>query len=132
MNPASGWIWLDRAVLIAAHDEQLAEHGGAAGLRDEGLFDSALGHPLDLAAYASPDVCALAVSYAVGLAQNHPFVDGNKRTAFIAMELFLWLNGMELIASDAECVLVMLSVASSEWDEATLVSWLRERIAPRV
>ena len=132
MNPASGWFWLDRAVLIAAHDEQLAEHGGAAGLRDEGLFDSALARPLNLAAYESPDACALAASYAIGLAQNHPFIDGNKRTAFIAMALFLWLNGVELIASDAECVLVMLSVASSEWDEATLAAWLRERIAPRV
>jgi death-on-curing family protein len=132
MNPANGWIWLDRAVLIAAHDEQLAEHGGATGLRDEGLFDSALGRPLNLAAYESPDVCALAASYAVGLAKNHPFIDGNKRTALIAMELFLWLNGAELIASDAECVLVMLAVATSEWDEATLAAWLRERVAPRL
>ena len=131
MNPASGLIWLDRAVLIAAHDEQLAEHGGAAGFRDEGLFDSALARPLNLAAYESPDACALAASYAVGLAKNHPFVDGNKRTAFIAMELFLWLNGFELTAGDAECVLVMLSIASSEWDEATLAAWLREHTAPR-
>ena len=131
MKPASGWIWLDRAVLIAAHDEQLAEHGGAAGFRDEGLFDSALARPLNLAAYESPDACALAASYAVALAKNHPFIDGNKRTAFVAMELFLLLNGHELNASDAECVLAMLAVASSEWDEATLATWLRERIAPR-
>ena len=131
MSPASGWIWLDRAVLIAAHDEQLAEHGGAAGFRDEGLFDSALARPLNLAAYESPDACALAASYAVGLAKNHPFVDGNKRTAYIAMELFLWLNGFEPTAGDAECVLVMLSIASSEWDEATLAAWLREHTAPR-
>ncbi|HRK78084.1 MAG TPA: type II toxin-antitoxin system death-on-curing family toxin [Thiobacillus sp.] len=131
MNPASDWIWLDRAVLIAAHDEQLAEHGGAAGFRDEGLFDSALARPLNLAAYESPDVCALAASYAVALAKNHPFVDGNKRTAFIAMELFLALNGHELNATDAECVLAMLAVAASEWDEATLAAWLRERTAPR-
>ena len=127
----SDWIWLDRAVLIAAHDEQLAEHG-AAGFRDEGLFDSALARPLNLAAYESPDACALAASYAVGLAKNHPFVDGNKRIAFIAMELFLWLNGLELVVSDAECVLVTLSVASSEWDEATLATWLREHTAPRI
>ncbi len=128
----SDWIWLDRAVLIAAHDEQLAEHGGAEGFRDEGLFDSALARPLNLAAYESPDACALAASYAVGLAKNHPFVDGNKRIAFIAMELFLWLNGLELVVSDAECVLVTLSVASSEWDEATLATWLREHTAPRI
>lgn len=124
-------MWLDRAVLIAAHDEQLAEHGGAVGFRDEGLFDSALARPLNLAAYESPDACALAASYAVGLAKNHPFVDGNKRTAFISMELFLWLNGFELTTGDAECVLVTLSIASSEWGEATLAGWLREHTAPR-
>ena len=127
----SAWVWLDRAVLIAAHDEQLAEHGGAAGFRDEGLFDSALARPLNLAAYESPDVSALAASYTVALAKNHPFVDGNKRTAFVTMELFLWLNGHELNAGDAECVLAMLNVAAGEWDEATLAAWLRERIAPR-
>ncbi|OJZ17809.1 MAG: death-on-curing protein [Thiobacillus sp. 65-29] len=125
------WVWLDRAVLIAAHDEQLAEHGGAAGFRDEGLFDSALARPLNLANYESPDVSALAASYAVALAKNHPFVDGNKRTAFVAMELFLWLNGQDLNAGDAECVLAMLAVAGGEWDEATLAAWLRERIAAR-
>jgi death-on-curing protein len=127
----SHWVWLDRAVLIAAHDEQLAEHGGAAGFRDEGLFDSALARPLNLAAYESPDVCALAASYAVALAKNHPFLDGNKRTAFVAMELFLWLNSHELDASDAECVLAMLNIAASEWDEVTLAAWLRERVVPR-
>lgn len=131
MPPASAWVWLDRAVLIAAHDEQLAEHGGAAGFRDECLFDSALARPLDLVACESPDACALAASYAVALAKNPPFIDGNKRTAFVAMELFLLLNGHELNASDADCVLAMLAVASSEWDEATLAAWLREHVAPR-
>jgi death-on-curing protein len=128
---ANDWIWLGRAVLIAAHDEQLAEHGGAAGFRDEGLLDSALARPLNLAAYGKPDASALAASYAVGLAKNHPFVDGNKRTAFIAMELFLWLNGFELNANDAECVLAMLAVAAGEWDEATLAAWLRSHLAAR-
>ncbi len=127
----SHWVWLDRAVLIAAHNEQLAEHGGAAGFRDEGLFDSALARPPNLAAYESPDAAALAASYAVAVAKNHPFADGNKRTAFVAMELFLWLNGHELNASDAECVLAMLALAAGEWDEATLAAWLRERVAPR-
>ena len=126
----SDWVWLDRAVLIAAHDEQLAEHGGAAGFRDEGLFDSALARPLNLAAYGEPDVCALASSYAVALAKNHPFIDGNKRTAFVALELFLTLNDHELNATDAECVLAMLAVAASEWDEATLTAWLRTHTAP--
>lgn len=132
MHPASGWVWLDRAVLIAAHDEQLAEHGGAAGFRDEGLFDSALAHPLNLAAYGKPDGCELAASYCVGPAKNHPFVDGNKRTAFIAMELFLALNGLELNATDAECVLAMLAVAASEWDDAMLTAWLREHVAQSI
>ncbi|MCA1978293.1 MAG: type II toxin-antitoxin system death-on-curing family toxin [Thiobacillus sp.] len=130
-NPAKGWVWLDRAVLIAAHDEQLAEHGGAAGFRDEGLFESALEHPVNLAACETPDVAALASSYAVALAKNHPFIDGNKRTAFVAMEVFLLLSGHELTASDAECVLAMLNVAAGEWDEATLAAWLRESLAPR-
>jgi death-on-curing protein len=125
----SAWVWLNRLVLIAAHDEQLAEHGGAAGFRDEGLLDSALARPLT--AHGDPDACALAASYAVALAKNHPFIDGNKRTAFIAMELFLVLNGHELNATDAECVLAMLSVAASEWDEAALATWLREHTAPR-
>ncbi|PKO61210.1 MAG: type II toxin-antitoxin system death-on-curing family toxin [Betaproteobacteria bacterium HGW-Betaproteobacteria-17] len=127
----SAWVWLNRAVLIAAHDEQLAEHGGAAGFRDDGLFDSALARPLNLAAYDDPDACALAASYAVALAKNHPFIDGNKRTAFVAMELFLMLNGHELNATDAACVLAMLAVAASEWDEATLAAWLRSHTAPR-
>lgn len=126
----SAWVWLSRAVLIAAHDEQLAEHGGAAGFREEGLFDSALARPLNLDAYGDPDACALAASYAVALAKNHPFIDGNKRTAFVAMELFLMLNGHELNATDAECVLAMLAVATSELDEATLAAWLRSRTAP--
>ncbi|MCD6705077.1 MAG: type II toxin-antitoxin system death-on-curing family toxin [Thiobacillus sp.] len=123
----SAWVWLNRAVLIAAHDEQLAEHGGAAGFREEGLFDSALARSLNPDAYGDSDACALAASYAVALAKNHPFIDGNKRTAFVAMELFLMLNGHELNATDAECVLAMLAVAASEWDEATLAAWLRSR-----
>lgn len=123
-------VWLYRAVLIAAHDEQLAKHGGAAGFRDEGLFDSALARPLNLAAYGEPDACTPAASYAVALAKNHPFIDGNKRTAFVAMELFLLLNGQELNATDAECVLAMLAVAGSEWDEATLAAWLRTHTTP--
>ena len=126
----SAWVWLNRAVLIAAHDEQLTEHGGAAGFRDEGLFDSALSRPLNPDAYGDPDVSALAAAYAVALAKNHPFIDGNKRTAFVAMELFLMLNGHELNATDAECVLAMLAVAASEWDEATLAAWLRTHTTP--
>lgn len=125
------WVWVERSVLLAVHDEQLAEHGGAAGLRDEGLFDSALARPLNLAACGEPDTADLAASYAVGLAKNHPFVDGNKRTAFVAMELFLALNGTELTAGDTDCVLTMLAVAAGDMDESTLADWLRRNSAPR-
>ena len=91
----SRWVWLDPAVLRAVHEEQLAEHGGASGTRDAGLFESALARPENLAAYGAPDAAALAAAYGWGLARNHPFVDGNKRTAFVATELFLMLNGLK-------------------------------------
>ncbi len=125
------WIWIDPAAIIAIHNEQLAEHGGGEGLRDAGLLDSALNRPLNLATYGEPDVAALAASYAVGLSKNHPFVDGNKRTAFVAMELFLALNGRTLTAGDAECVVTMLSVAAGEIDEATLTVWIRQNTVAR-
>src|SRR5437667_1459874 len=101
------WVWLDSSVFRAVHEEQLAEHGGAVGLRDAGLLESALARPTQLAAYGNPDVAALAAAYGFGLARNHPFVDGNKRTAFVAVELFLSINGCELAADDADCVLRM-------------------------
>ncbi|MBU0750846.1 MAG: type II toxin-antitoxin system death-on-curing family toxin [Gammaproteobacteria bacterium] len=127
----SGWIWIERSVLLAVHDEQLAEHGGAVGLRDEGLFDSALGRPLNLAAYGEPDVADLAASYGIGLAKNHPFVDGNKRTAFVAVELFLVLNDYRLVASDADCVLTMLAAAAGDLDEPGFAAWIRNNTKPR-
>ncbi len=125
------WKWLDRQVMLAVHEEQLAEHGGASGLRDEGLFDSALSRPRNLAAYGEPDAAALAASYGYGLARNHPFVDGNKRTAFVAVELFLWLNGQQLQADDADCVLTMLALAAGDLPEDSFAQWLRERVRPR-
>ena len=125
------WIWIDARAIVAIHDEQLAEHGGAAGTRDEGLLASALSRPINLAAYEKPDVAALAASYAVELAKNHPFVDGNKRTAFVALELFLALNGFELNANDVDCVLTMLAVASGEMDEPMLADWIRHNIKKR-
>jgi len=125
---SNGWTWLDPGVLLATHDEQLVEHGGASGVRDMGLFDSALARPRHAALYGSPDVADLAALYARGIARNHPFVDGNKRTAFVAMELFLLLNGHALTADDAECVLMMLAVADGSMDEAACAQWLRERI----
>jgi death on curing protein len=120
------WVWLEADVLRAVHEEQLAEHGGATGTRDEGLFESALARSKNLAAHGEPDVHALAASYGVGLAKNHPFIDGNKRTAFVAVELFIELNGHELMASDADCVLTMLAVASGQMDEDTFARWLRQ------
>ncbi len=122
------WVWLDAAVLRAVHEEQLAEHGGAPGTRDEGLFESALARPQHLAAYGTPDLADLAASYGWGLARNHPFVDGNKRTAFVAVELFLALNGAELTADDRDCVLTMLAVAAGSLDEAGFAAWLRGHV----
>jgi death-on-curing protein len=128
---ARDWNWVDKRALLLLHDESLAEHGGLPGLRDEGLLDSALARPLNLAAYGEPDVCELAASYCVGLAKNHPFLDGNKRAAFLALGLCLYSNGQRLTSTQAEATLAVLAVAASEWDEPTLTAWLRERIAPR-
>lgn len=125
------WVWIDSAVLLAVHDEQLAEHGGAAGTRDMGLFESAVARPQPLAHYGQPDAAQLAATYAFGLARNHPFVDGNKRTAFVAAELFLALNGLKLMAEDAHCVVTMLAVAAGQMDESTFARWLREHSRPR-
>jgi death-on-curing protein len=100
------WVWLDPKVLLAVHEEQLAEHGGAPGTRDLGLFESALARPRNLALYGQPDIADLAAAYGCGIARNHPFIDGNKRTAFVAVELFLLLNEQELLADDANCVLL--------------------------
>ena len=119
------WVWIDSAVIRAVHGEQLAEHGGAPGTRDEGLLESALARPMQLAAYGDPDVAALASAYGYGLAKNHPFIDGNKRTAFVAVELFLALNGSALTASDADCVMTMLALAASDLHEAGFAAWIR-------
>lgn len=127
----SEWVWIDRAVLLAVHDEQLAEHGGAAGTRDVGLFESAIARPLHLAHYGTPDAADLAAAYGYGIARNHPFIDGNKRTAFVATELFLALNGMELLANDADCVTTMLAVAAGQMVEAAFAGWLRQHTQPR-
>ena len=124
-------VRIDAAVIRAVHDEQLAEHGGAAGLRDAGMLESALARPQQLAAYGEPDVAALAAAYGFGLARNDAFVDGNKRTAFVAVELFLALNGCELIAEDADCVVTMLRLAASEIDESDFASWVRANTLAR-
>jgi death-on-curing protein len=125
------WRWVSAEVLLAVHEEQLAEHGGAAGVRDLGLFESALARPQNQAAYGNPDAADLAAAYGVGLAKNHPFIDGNKRTAFVAVELFLALNGHDLVADDADCVLTMLAVAAGSLDEPGFAAWLRTHSRPR-
>ena len=125
------WRWVDRGALVLLHDESLAEHGGASGLREEGLLESALARPLNLAANGSPDVHALAAAYGVGLAKNHPFVDGNKRAAFLAVGMFLRLNGWRLTAPQADAMLTMLGVAAGQMDEAAFAHWLRQHTRAR-
>lgn len=125
------WRWISREALLLLHDESLAEHGGAAGLRDAGLLDSALARPLNLAAYGEPDLADLAASYAVGLARNHPFVDGNKRAAFLAVGLVAALNGHRLAASQIDATQAMLAVASGDLDEAGFAAWLRRYLRAR-
>jgi death-on-curing protein len=119
------WVWIEPNVIWAVHEEQLAEHGGASGVRDAGLLESALARPRNLVSYGQPDAADLAAAYGFGLARNHPFIDGNKRTAFVAVELFLALNGWSLTADDATCVLTMLSLAAGELSEAGFASWIR-------
>ena len=125
------WRWLDKRLLLILHDESLAEHGGASGLRDEGLLDSALARPLNLVAYGKPDTADLAAAYGLGLVKNHAFVDGNKRAALLAVGLFLALNGHRLNASQADATLTTMSLAAGEIDEAGFARWIRANSAPR-
>ena len=125
------WRFIDRRALLLLHDESLAEHGGAPGLRDEGLLESALARPLNLVTYGEPDVAALAAAYGVGLAKNHAFVDGNKRAAFLAVGLFLALNGQRLATTQADATLTMLAVASGDMSEDAFAAWIRSHLLPR-
>lgn len=119
------WNWVRNDVALAVHDEQIAEHGGLAGIRDMTLVESALARPKHLAVYDKPDAAALAAAYAYGVARNHGFVDGNKRTAFVVAVLFLLDNGFALTASDAEAVRIMLATASGNITEIELAAWFR-------
>ncbi len=126
-----GWHWVSEDVVLAIHDEQLAEHGGMAGLRDRSSLLSALARPQHLATYGNPDAADLAACYAVGIARNHAFIDGNKRTVLVvAAGVFLPLNGYKLAASDGETVRVMLSVADGSMPEQELASWFRTHSMP--
>lgn len=125
------WRWIDKQALLLLHGESVAEHGGATGMRDAGLLDSALARAANLAAYGEPDVAALAATYGYGIARNHPFVDGNKRAAFLSVGLFLALNGYRLVTSQAEATVVIFALAAGELPEAEFAAWLRTNIAAR-
>jgi len=122
--------WIRRAFALAAHDRQLAEHGGGIGVRDEGMLESALARPQQLHAYGDPppDLADLAASLAFGLARNHPFVDGNKRTAAVACEVFVMLNGASIEATDLELYPIYLALAEGGLSEADFAAWLRPRL----
>lgn len=129
------WRWVSKQALVLLHGESLATHGGREGMRNEGLLESALMRPQNIVAYADPvhppDAAALAASYGVGLAKNHPFVDGNKRAAFLAVGLFLYLNGQRLQATQTDATLTMLAVAAGDLSEEAFALWLRAHTGPR-
>jgi death-on-curing protein len=123
-------VWLEKALVLAIHDRQVAEHGGSAGMRDDGLLESALARPQQLHAYGdpAPDLADLAAALAYGLARNHPFVDGNKRTAAVCCEAFIVLNGATLEAGDLELFQQYLALAEGKLAERDFSAWLRERL----
>ena len=116
--------WLDPRAVEDIHEQQIAEHGGLHGIRDRGLFESAMARPRHLFAYGSPSIAEMAAAYATGIAKNHAFVDGNKRTAFVAATLFLERNGYRFYASQADAITAMLALASSEMTEEQFARWL--------
>ena len=122
------WVWIATEVALAAHAEQLAEHGGGDGIRDAGMLDSAMARPQNLVQYGDPDAAALAAAYAFGIARNHPFIDGNKRTAAVVSETFLMLNGYALGATDAEVVVAFVALAAGELGEDELADWFRQHL----
>lgn len=124
------WRWVGAEVAFAIHDRQLAEHGGLDGVRDRGAVESALARPQNLAAYGEPDAADLAAAYAYGIARNHGFSDGNKRTAWVVARLFLADNGYTLRFNPLDAIRTIEGVAASAIDEAQLVQWFRERIIP--
>jgi death on curing protein len=126
---AGGILWISPAVAAAIHAEQIAEHGGGEGVRDLGLLDSALARPQNLAVDDQPDLAALAAAYAWDIARNHPYTDGNKRTAAVVSETFLMINDCRLTATDAELVVAFLALAAGDLSEPDLADWFRARIA---
>ena len=123
-------LWLELPVILAIHDRLLSEHGGLAGIRDRGLLESAIGKPGNLFTYGKPSVFELTASYSFGIAKNHAFIDGNKRTAFVTAAAFVDSNGYELIASEAEATLAMLALAAGDKSEAEMASWFEIHSQP--
>jgi death-on-curing protein len=121
--------WVAASVVLAIHDEQIAEHGGGGGVRDETLLESALARPKNLFGYEEAGLSQLAAAYAYGVCKNHPFIDGDKRTSLVVAELFLALNGQVLDATDVECVMVWQKLAAGEMDEQGLAQWFARHLA---
>ena len=124
----SEFVWVTRHIAEAVHDRQLAEHGGGIGIRDVGMLESALARPQNLLHYGEPDLAAMAAAYAFGIARNHPFVDGNKRTAWVAARLFLRLNDGQLSFDKAEATVMMQQLAAGELTEVQIAAWFRKRL----
>jgi death-on-curing protein len=122
-------VWIEKAVALAIHDRQLAEHGGGTGTRDEGMLESALARPVNQWTYGQDDRCALAAAYAFGVVRNHPFVDGNKRTGWVLARLFLALNQIALSFDTADATRTMLAFAAGDVDEQQLADWFRQNLA---
>lgn len=122
------WQWIGESTVLAIHDEQLAEHGGRPGIRDIGLLHAALARPKHKVAYGKPDVAQLAAAYAYALVKDHPFVDGNKRTAFVALEVFLLINGYSLVSSETEILAAMLGLAMDKISETRFARWVRTNL----
>ena len=125
------WRWIDKQLLLIFHDESLVLQGGASGMRDEVLLDSALDRAKNMALYGTPDFADLALAYVFGLAGNQPFIDGNKRVAFLALGLFLGINGYELSASPVDVALIMMAVAAGEIKKSDFADWLRSNTVYR-
>lgn len=121
--------WVAERSALALHDRQLSEHGGPEGLRDAGMLASALARPLNQWAYGEDDLCALAAAYAFGIARNHPFADGNKRTAWVVARLFMRKNGLDLRYGEREAIAIVLALAAGELSEAELAEWFRTHLA---
>lgn len=124
------WQWIAREAVLSIHARQIAEHGGGSGIRDTNLLESALSRPLNLAAYSEPDVFELAAAYGYGIARNHPFIDGNKRTAYVLTRLFLALHNIDLSAEPENKVKTFESLAAGDISEDALAEWLRAHSKP--